>query len=874
MTLTRADGTLTPSWDAVDGATKYHVTYSTDGGGSWHAPVADHTNVPTNTLTFDADNAKTYVVGVRAGNDHGWGGWRNSAAAGPYTPPPPPGTVASVSVTRADGSLMAAWDAPTHAAAYHVTYTVNGSGNWLLASLDHAGTSIEIDGVDNAKTYVVGVRARNSGGAWSGWRNSPAAGPFTPPTPTPTPEPTPEPTPTPTPAPTTPPARPSGLTATAGNGSVTLAWDDPSDATITGYERQWRAAPPAPGWSAWTAIPGSGADTASFTVDGLTNGTEYRFKLRAVNAHGAGKPSGPPWYVAATPAEPTLTATDPTPTSAVLTLGNYDGAWHYRVTETSGGGAMMSGAGIASMASGQSGQPDCIGPVQGSETTVQGLDPNSGYTINAYVGGCEGGAIASSGAQTLSSISLAASAPTTVGATLTITGHNGNWWYGQTSPNVINCLPASGATATITGQLPGRDYTYAAYGNENCHPWNNTLATAGFTTQYGLRADEVTDDSATLVIEGSGLLTNWWYKRTAPSGDDACRAVTFAHKSVALDLDPKTTYGYSAYVDSGCAAAVGSISFKTPGLDTTLVQSTQTATLNIRNWTKADGTTTAAWWYQQTAPSGGTCTSVAEGTSSATLTGVDFGAQTLKEYVVEAYGKAGCADYDRIAGTVFFPGVNERGGVEDITATTATFLAFNVGDDYTWGYGSDETGAACFGPYDGVSKSHSNDGIARAPVTGLTPGTTYTFGLYNVSSQDVQCYSSSAYDQDVTFTTALASVSNLDEPQVGSTMPVGWSADQWVANAFTTGTGATEFTVERVTVLLGDDIIPAPAHDLKVRLYNSRANGDPGDGAARRRPDRPRAPVPERGGGLRVLRQRLRPRPPARPTSWCSACPT
>ena len=48
------------------GATKYHVTYTTDGGGSWHAPVDDHTNVPTNSLTFSADNSKTYMVGVRA----------------------------------------------------------------------------------------------------------------------------------------------------------------------------------------------------------------------------------------------------------------------------------------------------------------------------------------------------------------------------------------------------------------------------------------------------------------------------------------------------------------------------------------------------------------------------------------------------------------------------------------------------------------------------------------------------------------------------------------------------------------------------------------------------------------------------------------
>ena len=82
MTLTRADGTVTASWDAPTGATKYHVTYTTDGG-SWHAPVNGHANVTTSSLTFSADNAKSYIVGVRAGNSAGDSGWVNSAPAAP-----------------------------------------------------------------------------------------------------------------------------------------------------------------------------------------------------------------------------------------------------------------------------------------------------------------------------------------------------------------------------------------------------------------------------------------------------------------------------------------------------------------------------------------------------------------------------------------------------------------------------------------------------------------------------------------------------------------------------------------------------------------------------------------------------------------------
>ncbi len=176
VTLTRADGTVTASWDAPVGATKYHITYSSDNKQSWTAASDNHTGT---SITFSADNAKSYIVGVRAGNDNGqWSGWRNSDAIAPLDPPP--ATPASVSVTRADGTLTASGYSVSNATKYHITYTSNGGQSWTAASDSHTGSSITINGVDNAKSYIVGVRAGNAGG-WSGWRNSPSAGPYIPP---------------------------------------------------------------------------------------------------------------------------------------------------------------------------------------------------------------------------------------------------------------------------------------------------------------------------------------------------------------------------------------------------------------------------------------------------------------------------------------------------------------------------------------------------------------------------------------------------------------------------------------------------------------------------------------------------------------------
>ena len=124
-----------------------------------------------------------------------------------------PATPSSVSVTRADGSLTASWPAVTDATSYHVTYSSDGMASWNLAALNHAGTSITIS-ADNAKTYVVGVRARNDSGD-SGWVNSAPAGPYTPPKPDPTPEPTPPPA---------PPAPPASVSVTRSAGTLEVSW--------------------------------------------------------------------------------------------------------------------------------------------------------------------------------------------------------------------------------------------------------------------------------------------------------------------------------------------------------------------------------------------------------------------------------------------------------------------------------------------------------------------------------------------------------------------------------------------------------------------------------------------------------------------------
>ena len=75
------------------------------------------------------------------------------------------------------------------------------------------------------------------------------------------------------------PAAPAGLAAEPDNRAATLTWDNPQDASITGYQvRQ--------GTAAWADADFSVSDvdgSRSHTVSGLSNGAPVTFRIRAVN---------------------------------------------------------------------------------------------------------------------------------------------------------------------------------------------------------------------------------------------------------------------------------------------------------------------------------------------------------------------------------------------------------------------------------------------------------------------------------------------------------------------------------------------------------------------------------------------------------------
>ena len=95
------------------------------------------------------------------------------------------------------------------------------------------------------------------------------------------------------------PGKPDNLSASPGNGQVTLSWDaaDDNGSSIQHYEYRRSG-------KSWSTVSG-GASARRQTVSSLTNGTEYTFEVRAVNGVGSGSAAS----VSATPIQPNRTPT-------------------------------------------------------------------------------------------------------------------------------------------------------------------------------------------------------------------------------------------------------------------------------------------------------------------------------------------------------------------------------------------------------------------------------------------------------------------------------------------------------------------------------------------------------------------------------------
>ncbi len=249
------------TWDgsADSTITKYQV--STDSGTNF-ADIEGSSAATTATTVTDLTNGTAYTLAVRAVNDSGEGAAPRVTAT-PLWPAP-----TSLVAVPNNEQVTLQWDrGDPGITKYHVLTEGPGNDiNTLVPAGSGTKTTVTDTGLTNGAEYTFTVRAALGTDPANATFTSVAS------TVTATPE-------------LALPAAPTGLTPTAGDGQVTLSWDDPNDLTLTGYDYS------TDGGENFTAITGLTEAPTSYIITGLTNDTEFTLALRAVNASGAGPSS-------------------------------------------------------------------------------------------------------------------------------------------------------------------------------------------------------------------------------------------------------------------------------------------------------------------------------------------------------------------------------------------------------------------------------------------------------------------------------------------------------------------------------------------------------------------------------------------------------
>ena len=272
LTATAGYEQITVSWPPVTGAVRYEL-YAWDRAWAQLDGGADDPLSATTYTQTGLTAGRTIYYQARAVNAGGvmsaWSAQVNATVLSAPTVSEPQTLVAA----SGSGEITLTWSAPASGAAtgYHYRYGETGGTMGAWTGIGNVLT-VEVTGLTNGTGYTFEVRAFDSAG------NGPAA--------------------TVSATPQGVPDAPGALSASPTVDSVTYSWSAPAGNgnAVTGYEyKHYASGGTEP--TNWTPA----GDVTTLTIDTLTKGTTYTFKVRALNSVGAGPvatrdetPSGKP----------------------------------------------------------------------------------------------------------------------------------------------------------------------------------------------------------------------------------------------------------------------------------------------------------------------------------------------------------------------------------------------------------------------------------------------------------------------------------------------------------------------------------------------------------------------------------------------------
>ena len=756
------------------------MTYSDDGKASWSLAAYGHADA---SITIDdADNDSTYVVGVRALNGGGGSGWRNSAPAGPYTPPP--------TLPASDDPVTGQ---STSLTATHLTVTttvldtlgVGGAWYYRANTGPHAGDCWRAGHAD--KIGIEGLSAQTTY-TYAGYLTSGCSNQF-------------------------------------GQATFTTLASLAEDLVVSNLAADSLTITPGGDWSGpwyyrWSSSLHDldsaiclGPATGGVDVTGLIPDQPVYLKM-----YNAGCNDTPPLaYVRADTPYPAYSVAFSS-TGATFTQRGWSGDWWYSRAAPSGDNTCHAvAAGTNSVA--------LTGLTLGGTYSYDAFR-NSNCAENYKMHATNENAITF----TVPELSVE---PGSTSAALTVSDWTGPWWYravGIYSPSTGNFVtytgqpcrgPAQGASAALTGLVSGYEYGFKAYDNyADCaedYTYTNFNATStraagalgaapvkATTLVPSLTADNVTGTSARL------NLSNWtasdpdWHYKANKGPHTSCSTSGAAGTSTDVTgLTANTSYDYTVHSAGGChySTVVARVQFTTTVRLSVTADIWRLGTLAVSNWT-------GDWWHDDGGQGIG-CTKV---DAPATQKAVSFSYDGGVTYFYKAYGKAGCADADLIAAAAPFTSPPKPYLTADyIGAGTATVRIHNW--DRQWWY-RHNTGSlsACTGPIAAGVNTVTYSSPAGKPI----------FGAY----QDGNC------SHHLDLATLQVYIPNKVVGNIGATSTTVASGIVGRAGSFGVVERANSFTTsaagELQNVTLALRVRMGEPGNISVAVHNADTNGKPG----------------------------------------------
>jgi hypothetical protein len=248
-----------PSED-LGGQTLTNYQYSVDGGENWVTRSPASTTSPI--IVSGLNNGTEYVVTIRSVFEGGFGPKSTEVLATPFSSPAAP-TISSISPSsqRLNVIFTPGFNGGRNITNYE--YSVDNGATWITRSPASTSSPLTISGLSNATTYNVRIRAVNVAG--EGSQSGSVQG-----------------TPSVVPA-----SEPTITSLNRGFSQISVNFSAPEDdggASITNYQFSTN------GGSTWTTRSPASA-SSPLLITGLTNGTTYNIRIRAITSIGTGAQS-------------------------------------------------------------------------------------------------------------------------------------------------------------------------------------------------------------------------------------------------------------------------------------------------------------------------------------------------------------------------------------------------------------------------------------------------------------------------------------------------------------------------------------------------------------------------------------------------------